>query len=165
MFSVFLSEIAKKSGLRLNCKSRVFAFLRSYVLNMYTFLQYFTASFFPFFVSKITSLNINTDMHIFGEGMAIFDPLIIPNDTIVCLNGFLWSSPSACLPFCLRPLLSRAVNKMKGKRDVSLYLIAPRQAAAVNCTNSRFCLRATFRNPLASGVGSRKGAWAIPWVG
>ena len=39
-----------------------------------------------------------------------------------------------------------AANKMEGKRKVSLYLVAPPQAAAVYSTNSSICWRTTFRN-------------------
>ena len=39
-----------------------------------------------------------------------------------------------------------AANKLEGKRKVSLYLVAPPQAAAGYCTNSSICWRTPFRN-------------------
>ena len=35
--------------------------------------------------------------------MAPFSLFLLPNGTNVCFHGFLWSSPSTCLPICLRP--------------------------------------------------------------
>jgi len=35
--------------------------------------------------------------------VAISPGFCFPNGTNVCFHGFLWSSPSACLPVCLRP--------------------------------------------------------------
>ena len=35
--------------------------------------------------------------------MAFFPLAYLPNGTNVCFHGFLWSSPSTCLPICLRP--------------------------------------------------------------
>merc|ERR1712034_287326 len=37
------------------------------------------------------------------EKMGSYFAKNIPSGTDVCFHGFLWSSPSACLPVCLRP--------------------------------------------------------------
>ena len=73
----------------------------------------------------------------------------VANGTIVCFHGFLWSSPSTCLPFCLQPGGRRTANKMEGKWKVFLYLVAPPQAGGVYSVNSSFCWRTTFRNNCA----------------
>jgi len=39
----------------------------------------------------------------------------IPNGTNVCFHSFLWSSPSPCLPFCLRPG-GRGGRKQNGRQ-------------------------------------------------
>ena len=70
----------------------------------------------------------------------------LPNGTIVGLDGFLLSSPSACLPFCLQSGGRGAKNKMEGKRKLSLSSIAPLEAATAYSTTTCFCWRTTFRN-------------------
>ena len=63
----------------------------------------------------------------------------IPNGTNVCFDVFLWSSPSTCLPICLRPG-RRGGRKQIGRQwKVSLCLVAPPQAAAEYGINSSFC--------------------------
>ena len=75
-------------------------------------------------------------------------------------DGFFWSSPSACLPFCQSARGAEgSANKMKGKRKVTLYLVAPPQAAAVCSINSSFCWRTTFRNDCAVGKQKMSFRW------
>ena len=81
----------------------------------------------------------------------------LPIGTIVCFNGFLWSPPPACLPFCLRPPTFHQADLPPGlpstgpqtKRKVSLCLVAPLQAPEEYSTNSSFCKRTTLRNHCA----------------
>jgi len=51
------------------------------------------------------------------------------------------------LPICLRPGgRGGAANKLEGKWKVSLYLVAPPQAAAGYSTKSSICWRTTFED-------------------
>lgn len=62
---------------------------------------------------------------------------------------YIRSARSGCLLICLRPGGRGAANKLEIKWKVSLYVVAPPQAAVGYTTNSSFCCRATFRKNCA----------------
>ena len=73
-----------------------------------------------------------------------------PNGTIVYFDGF-----SPAFHFVFGPGGGGAANKMEGKLKVSLYLVAPPQAAARYRTNGSFCWSTTLRNkcqPLGKSI-------------
>ena len=63
--------------------------------------------------------------------MANFSVVKLPNGANVCFHGFFWSSPSAYLPICSRSggRGGAVANNLEGKWKVSLFLVAPPQAA------------------------------------
>jgi len=59
---------------------------------------------------------------------------------------FLTAQTSVFMVFCGPHLPLGAANKLEGKWKVSLYLVAPPQAAAGYSTTSSFCWRTTFED-------------------
>ena len=95
--------------------------------------------------SRINAFKLILPPYHFHQPIPLCDwremPPVLPNGTNVCFDGFLWFSPSTCLPIRLRP---------GGK--VSPCFVAPPQAAQLvvfvggpqkNHQNSHLCL-ATF---------------------
>ena len=66
----------------------------------------------------------------------------LPTGTLVCFDGFLWSSPSIWLSFCLRP-----GARGGHKRKVFLYLVAPPQPCAVYSTNCSLKIQLRHQQP------------------
>ena len=87
--------------------------------------------------------------HLFPNQNGVFHHLKVHYGTNVCFHGFLWSSPSTCVPICLRPPCPRTA-----KWKVSFFLVAPPQAATGYSANSSFRWRTTFRN--------HRAVWKLP---
>ena len=71
------------------------------------------------------SENVNSELT--RTKMAVGKELSLPHGTNVCFDGFLWFSPSTCLPICLRPEWrgGKLANILEGKWNVSFCLVAP----------------------------------------